>query len=38
MKDFIVYINEKLKITKDILKQNQYKYHPKTKKELRDLI
>ena len=38
MKDFIVYINEKLKITKNILKQNQYNYYPKTKDELKELV
>lgn len=38
MKDFIVYINEKLKITKDILKQTKYNYHPKTREELKELV
>ena len=38
MKDFTAYINEKLKITKDILKQNKYNYHPKTKDELKELV
>ena len=38
MKDFIVYINEKLKITKDILKQSKYNYYPKTKDELKELV
>ena len=38
MKDFIVYINEKLKITKDILKQNKHNYHPKTREELKELV
>ncbi len=38
MKDFIVYISEKLKITKDILKQSKYNYHPKTKDELKELV
>jgi hypothetical protein len=31
MKDFTIYINEKLKITKDILKQSKHNYHPKTR-------
>lgn len=38
MKDFIVYINEKLKITKNTSTQNQYKYYPETRKELMDII
>jgi len=38
MKDFTVYINEKLKITKDVLKQNKHNYYPKTKNELTTLI
>jgi len=38
MKDLIVYINEKLKITKNILKQNKYNYHPKTISELKQII
>lgn len=38
MKDFTVYINEKLKITNKMLKQNQYDYHPESKKELIDII
>ena len=38
MKDFIVYIDEKLKITKDVLKQYKYSYHPKTKDELKKLV
>jgi len=38
MKDFIVYINEKLKITKNISKQNKYNYHPKTRDELEKLV
>ena len=37
MKSFTVYINEKLKITKDVLKQGKYNYHPKTKNELKEL-
>lgn len=38
MKDFTVYINEKLKITKNILKQYKYNYRPSTKDELSALI
>jgi surface protein len=38
MKDFTIYINEKLKITKDILKQYKYNYYPKTKDELKELV
>jgi len=38
MKDFKVYINEKLKITKDLLKQNKHNYHPKTREELKELV
>lgn len=38
MKNFTVYINEKLKITKNILKQNKYNYHPKTISELKQII
>ena len=38
MKDFTLYINEKLKITKDILKQNKYNYHPKSISELKEII
>jgi len=38
MKNLIVYINEKLKITKDLLKQNKHNYHPKTREELKELV
>ena len=38
MKDFTIYINEKLKITKNISRQNKYNYYPKTRDELKDIV